>query len=217
MKKLFCAILFLGLGIISVFAAGDEPFFPVREGAVLTYADKNPKGKVLSYVVYTIEKVETAGDVISITYQIESLDDNKKLAFPPFYTTIKIEDGYVHFDATSCVANLVEGMEVTGRGIILPSNMKAGDVLDDYKIIITNLGMESVCSNINVSTLESITTDAGTFDCFKVDSSVATKVLFINTSGTTSVWYAHGIGDVKTNTYDKKGKLIQTRELVSLK
>lgn len=214
MKKLvFLALTFLGT--MSIFAQG-EPFFPCKKGIVLTYADKNPKGKVQSYLIYTVENVEISGNAMSVTYKTESLDEKKQAVMKPFMATVKIEDGYVHFDASSGVGQLTEGMEIKGRGVILPSDMKVGDVLDDYNIRIPNLGMESSCTNNNVTAAESITVEAGTFDCYKVETTIHSKVLFINTDGTTSVWYARNIGSVKTETYDKKGKLISVRELVAI-
>jgi hypothetical protein len=57
---------------------------------------------------------------------------------------------------------------------------------------------------------ERILTEAGEFDCFILEETIATKVMIMKDVEKTKSWYAYGIGLVKEITYDKKGKLIST-------
>ena len=68
-----------------------------------------------------------------------------------------------------------------------------------------------------VESIEEVTTPAGTFECFKLNYDVKSKIGFIKQNYKNSVWYAKGIGAVKTETYDKKGKLDGTTLLTKFK
>ena len=61
---------------------------------------------------------------------------------------------------------------------------------------------------------ENITVEAGTFRCYKVSQKTNSSVMGIKTEGITLTWYAKGVGAVKTETYDKKDKLLSTQELI---
>ena len=63
---------------------------------------------------------------------------------------------------------------------------------------------------------EKLTTPAGTFDCFIMEETVTTKAMMQKEVEKTVSWYAYGVGLVKENTYDKKGKLVSTTLLNSI-
>ena len=63
---------------------------------------------------------------------------------------------------------------------------------------------------------EKLTTPAGTFDCFILEETVTTKAMMQKDVEKTVSWYAYGVGLVKENTYDKKGKLVTTTLLNSI-
>lgn len=215
MKKL---IVIISMLVVSIGAMAVEPFFPTKKGMVLEYADKNSKGKIQSYSIITIQEVDYVDEAnMTVTYKLETLDEKKNPVLMIDALKVKIEEGYVHFDPTSNMGQIMEGMEIKGRGIILPSDIKTGDKLDDYNISVAAMAMEVNCTNINVTANENIDVDGTSYDCFKVETAVNSKVVFLKTQGTTSVWYARGIGDVKTETYDKKGKLLSSKELISVK
>ena len=63
---------------------------------------------------------------------------------------------------------------------------------------------------------EKLTTPAGTFDCFIMEETVTTKAMMQKEVEKTVSWYAYGVGLVKENTFDKKGKLVSTTLLNSI-
>ena len=95
-----------------------------------------------------------------------------------------------------------------GYYIEYPNDMKPGDALKDatMNLEIDNKGMKQTVamtvSNRKVEGKESVTTTAGTWDCFKISykSRIAIKTMGIgipiNIEGTE--WYAPGFGIVKT-------------------
>jgi hypothetical protein len=62
---------------------------------------------------------------------------------------------------------------------------------------------------------ESITTSAGTFECFKIVSESEMKMMVKKTSKT-AVWFAKGVGMVKMESYNKKNEVEASMLLTKL-
>ena len=108
-----------------------------------------------------------------------------------------------------------EDMDVSfeSEDLSLPADLNPGDVLKDASISISvsSGGMKIMSMNVSITDrkvegMESVTTPAGTFECARVSYNVVTKSMFTMTTKAVA-WYAKGIGTVKTEDYDKKGKL----------
>jgi hypothetical protein len=107
--------------------------------------------------------------------------------------------------------------------MMYPSGLSAGQTLDDASITIsagtggvTIMNLTVKIINRKVVGPETVTVPAGTFDCFKITYDMETKMMFkINTS--VAEYINMGAGNVKTETFDKKGKLIGSTVLTELK
>jgi hypothetical protein len=110
----------------------------------------------------------------------------------------------------------LDGAEASGTAMQIPNNLSVGQTLPDAsaKVKIGFINCSAQMTEGKVLAEESITTEAGTFDCYKVSQKTNAKAIGIKTEGTTLTWYAKGIGTVKTETLDKKGKVIQSQELI---
>nr|WP_302437408.1 hypothetical protein [Bacteroides intestinalis] len=215
MKKLFVTFTFLVIGLFVTQA--QEPFFAVKKGMILEYANKNAKGKINDGMRYTILETEVDGDNITVAYQVDLLDKKmEKINENPIEVKLKIIDGTIEFDPGSAFGKIMEGVEIKGTGLTLPENLSAGQKLKDYEMSITSLGVESKATNVIVESQEDITVEAGTFNAYKVTCNLNSKVLFIKTQGKSAAWYVRGIGHVRINNYNKKGKLISYTELINI-
>lgn len=215
MKKLFVTFTFLLIGLLV--AQAQEPFFANKKGMILEYANKSAKGKISDGVRYTILETEVDGDNIIVAYQVNLLDKKmEKINENPIEVKLKIIDGTIEFDPGSAFGKIMEGIEIKGTGLILPSNLSAGQKLKDYEMSITSLGVESKATNVIVESQEDITVEAGTFNAYKVTCDVKAKALFIKTQGKNAAWYVRGIGHVRINNYNNKGKLISYTELINV-
>jgi len=115
----------------------------------------------------------------------------------------------------------MEGMEVSMsniENINVPGNMRVGDKLPDahmdMKVSMGNVtvtDMKLVTRNRIVEARESITTPAGTFDCFKItyETAIDTRVMGINRKSLSKgvEYYAPGVGNVRSEYYDDRGRL----------
>ena len=220
MKKLVAVVILVVTAIGGIFA--QDLFFPTKEGLTLLYANLNAKGKVESYVRQTIRKVEGSGNNLSISYVGQTLDkDQKQIGDSPLEIpfTVTIANGVVEWDMKSFAAPGTEGfITIEGDKLRIPSTLSPGDKLDDAKFTMTmNMGFK-IKTEISITeqqclAIENVTVPAGTFKCHKVTQTSAATVMRKTTTTKSISWYAPGIGTVKSETYDAKGKLQSSMEL----
>ena len=214
------------LTLVAVIAATTlwaQPLSPAKEGVSLTYATKNAKGKVQSYSKQTVTSVEGSGNNFTITYSSEALDAKKKAqaGVPVLSYSYRVENGAVIIDPKALLNGLTTGSTdgaAEGTPMVLPANMKAGDVLPDCEVNmqiaflkISASYTEGVCEGE-----ESLTTEAGTFLCKKTKFRCKSSAMGIKTEMIVQAWYAPGVGLVKQDMYTVKGKLNTTQVLVEL-
>ncbi len=200
--------------------SGGTPFYPVKKGVVMTYASSTGKGKPASYTRTSITDVQWQDERnYSVTTSSEILDaDKNPMTSAPFTAGAKVENGIVTYDPKTMAGQLTEGMEISGDHFFLPDNITVGDRLPDYTMTVSIAGMKTVSENtgITVSGQETVTVSGNQIDCYIIESTVATSALGFKSSMTQKVWYGRGIGQVRTESYDKNGKLMSLQELVEL-
>jgi len=104
----------------------------------------------------------------------------------------------------------------------LPNNMQPGQTLKDADVTMSmDMGIMKLKTTMKMTdgkclAIEDVTTSAGTFTCPKITQTVSTSVMGKNSTSRTVSWYAPGIGTVKTETYDDKGQLKSSTELVEM-
>ena len=204
-------MLIVGIGKISA-----QTYMPERVGAKITYIDKNAKDKVLQGFRYEVTDVQKEDGKTIILFDIVVLDKKMKETGEVYKGRVWSAEGFFHSDVRYSLGSLAAVTNVDsikGHPIILPENPTNGEQLEDCKI--TGPGIRLENSNIKVTTGESITTNAGTFDCFRVDSDDFAQVLFVKQNLVTKQWWKLGVGAVKYESY-RKGKLQLNRELYSI-
>ncbi len=74
------------------------------------------------------------------------------------------------------------------------------------------MNMDMALTERIVETKETLTTKAGSFDCYKVSQNTAVTMDMMGMKRTTETssasWFAKGVGMVRTENYDKKGNLM---------
>lgn len=173
----------------------------------------NKKGDANGKQVYTVTDVTSNGDVITATVNSEMFDKKGK-SIAKGHSQIACNGGVMMIDMTMQLPQQQQEQfakaDVKADKIFIeyPNNMKAGDKLKDATLSmdIDNAGMKQninmVTSDRTVAAKESVTTTAGTWDCFRITykSKVTVKTMGIgmpfNIEGTE--WFAPGFGIVKT-------------------
>ncbi|MEX0289429.1 MAG: hypothetical protein AB3N14_09995 [Flavobacteriaceae bacterium] len=217
-----CIVLFLGNGLYS---QGCSKYYPMEEGTSFQYTNYNKKGKSDGTVDYTVADVSTDGAMTSAT-MLMKLKDNKGKEILQSDYKFSCSENVVRIDYQSLMSNQMlmqsqDGeMEISGNDIEIPNDLGVGQELADANVTV-KLSMSGINMNMSVNMInrkvekkESITTPAGTFDCFVLYSENETKVMMKQTFPS-RIWLAEGVGMVKQESYNKNGKLMGSTQLTA--
>jgi hypothetical protein len=215
--------------LIAIVLNAQETFFPTKEGTVLVYKSFDKKDKVTSMMKYTIKNLKTNGSDMDITYLCESLDPKEKLVFKE-EITIKQRGDKLYVDMGNFINKSVfqqngeipAEVEIKGNNMEIPLNPQPGDVLPDanvemaLKMGFVNMKVSAELTNRKVEAIEEIAVTGGNFKAYKFSSDVNSTAMGIKVKATNIDWYAKGIGTVKSESYDKNGKLQGRTELIEI-
>ena len=227
MKKL---LLITAIILCAIVLKAQETFFPTKEGTVLVYKTFDKKDKLTNTVQYTIKQVNISGSNMDVTYLCESIDPKDKLVFKE-EITIHQKGDKLYLDMSNFInkaafqqnGEIPANIEVTGNNMEIPLNPQPGDVLPDasvamaLKIGFINMKVSADVTNRKVEAIEDITVKGGAFKCYKFSSDINSVAMGIKVKAKSTEWYAKGIGTVKSESYDKEGKLQSHTELVELR
>ena len=226
MKALFLIATIL---LSSLLTQAQEIFFPSKEGVVLEYIVYDKKDRKTGTKRYTITEVTKTGDDMNITYLIEMMDKNEKVQYKD-EVTAHIKDEELYLDMTNMFKRAIlkekgeipKQLEITGNNIITPSNLDIGDVLPDSHVnMAVKKGIINIKISINITdrtveAFENIFVPAGSFEAYKITSNLSAKASIINRTSTSVEWLVKGVGMVRSENYDKKGRIESYTELVSI-
>lgn len=233
MKKyfiLFIALFIFNFGLHPSFDCSKMIFFTEGASIVLSSFDKDrkPNGTIKN----KYSKIKSVSEGTSTTVNSEFYDKKGKLQTSnEFAITCKAEALY--FDLKSLIPEQnqkpFEDMEMIleGSNLEYPSNISVGQKLNDAGLLISYksrsngspIPMMNISVNITnrkVEAKETVTTSAGTFDCYKITEDFETKTLF-KIKGKSINWFSFEVGSVKTESYKENGKLTGYTELTEIK
>lgn len=206
-----------------------KPYLPVDKGTTWEITNYSAKGKVAGRVTYElIDKVENGNDII-FTVKTITFDKKDKEIFTNTFEA-KCIDGKFDFDMAfkmdGGALKAYENMDVqvdASKFEIPDLDSTPGTQLEDGSLTVNvdtgSIGlfkMTVLVTDRIVETRQSLTTPAGNFDCIILSQKVSTK-LMIRIQGASKEWYAKNVGLVRSESYNKKGKLIGYSELTKIK
>lgn len=220
--------LFLFISFNQLFSQECQPYYLADEGAVREMASYDKKDKLTGTTVQTVKEIRVSGDKTEWTIGTVSKDDKgKEISSGDLH--MSCEGGIFKMDMKNFIdeetLKSFEGMEITmdATDLDYPAVLTAGQALKDGDITIkvTNQGMPVMTMVVRiydrkVEAAEDMTTPAGTFSCYKMTSTIETKTMFTIVAKSTD-WIAAKVGPVRSESYDKAGKLLSYMVLTSLK
>jgi len=225
-KILPTMLMILALGRMT--AQDCDPYFIVEKGSVREMASYDKKDKLTGTTVQTVKEVKTDGAKTEWTIGTVSKDEKGK-DVSSGDLKMSCEAGIFKMDMKNFVDQATmqsyEGMDVTidATDLDFPSSLTAGQTLKDGSISIKVLSSGMTVMNMvikvydrKVQGVEDITTPAGTFSCYKITSTIETKNMFTIVAKSTD-WMAKKVGTVRSESYDKDGKLMGYTVLTSMK
>lgn len=216
--KNITGLLIMLMVAISAKAQNCEGFFPMKQGAVIETQSFNPKDKLQGMHRQTILAVDQVDEGVAIKVKSEQLDEKGKPSFEQELNMRCVDDVF-YMDMKDMLDPKTMGgfqdMEVSVSGVDLefPGIMQVGQTLNNGNIKMsvsssgfTVMNMEVKILNRKVEAYEPVTTPAGTFDCFKISYDIEMKTV-VNVKAKGTDWVAKNVGVVKSEQYDKNGKL----------
>ncbi len=225
MKKSIVVILIVIIFAESAFSQNNcSKFYPLEEGSSFQYTMYDKKGKPDGTTDYKITKVSNSGDETTATMQMQFIDKKGKEVFNSDYSFTCTGDG-IKIDYNSILPKAMFEQfkdmeyEITGTDIEIPNDLSVGQELDDanvnMSISMAGMNMDVSVNMINrkVEKRESVTTPAGTFDCYVIYSDNESKTMGTSQIFPSRLWLAEGVGMVKQETYKKDGDLMSSMAL----
>jgi hypothetical protein len=213
MKKQTLLALLCSLLTIYGVAQDCKTFYYLQNNKTIEMTIYNKKGDESGKQVYTVTGVSNSGGATTGNVNSEMFDKKGK-SIGKAKGTIQCKGGVMMVDMKMNLAPQQQeqfaNADAKAENLYMeyPSNMKAGDKLKDASmdLEIDNSGMKQsvkmVISERSVEAKESVTTTAGTWECFKITYKGKMTIrtvgigIPVNVDGTE--WFAPGFGVVKT-------------------
>lgn len=205
-----------------------DDFFPQKEGMVLHYVNYDKKDKVTGSSEMSFKEKKQEDGFTSIVFMSKYSD---KKGEPIFENEVEVDckDGILYFssskflDPASMTAYESMEVEVDANHMELPLNGKAGTELQDGSVtaVVSNSGMKIITISVKVfnrkiESRETIDTPAGTFDCIKSSYDALSEIGFVKMNISAIEWYCPDVGTIRSESYNKNGKLTSYMVLESL-
>lgn len=202
-------------------------YYYLQNNKTIEMTVTNGKGKESGKMIYKVSDTKKSGGTVSATVNSEFVDSKGK-TITNATNNIKCANGVMQMDMKVFIPAAQQEQMKTGNAsasdvyLEYPSNMTVGDQLKDGLLNMDYESSSGLKSAIEISITErkveakeSVTTPAGTWECFKISShnKIVSKIAGIGIPIKMDVteWFAPGFGIVKTES--KTGKT----EITSIK
>ena len=227
--KTFASILLL-IFTISLSAQECDTYLLLKEGSSFEYTNYDKKGKPLTVGNHQAVSVSSDGGKYKSDIKLDVKDLKKGDTFTMEYE-VGCENGILSIDMSrffdSSQLMQYEGadfnIDIEGDMLYFPRDLVEGADLNDGNITIkvnkdgfTFITMKMTIFNRKVLGKESITTTAGTFNCQKVSYDFESKLGIIKVKGSAAEWYHDDRLIIKSESYNKKGKLLGSTALTKI-
>ncbi len=202
-------------------------YYPLEKGVKLEYTLYGNKDKVEGTQTQEITEVEQTSEGLNAKMHINFRDEKGKEVYEMDYGFLCVGN-VVRIDFQSLMSGPMieqfEGAEaeITGTDVEWPNDLSVGMELPDANVSMKmsmggiNMKMEMDITARKVEKKETVTTPAGTYDCFVVYSETHSKMMMANQTFPSRVWLAEGVGMVKNESYNKNGKLMNQMVLTGV-
>ena len=227
MKKIIVLTTMFLFATLITTAQDCKFYLPKIQGAQIEYKSYDGKDKLTGSTIQSIKEIKESGGFYTAWIETKSFDKKGKETGSNEYS-VKCENGTYSvdmksfMDAQTMAAYEDMDVKVNSDNIEIPANIKVGDELKDGKLEISvySEGMKimSMTTDITqrkVEAKEEITTEAGTFSCYKITYTITVKTMF-SVRMEAAEWIAEDVGTVKSETYSK-GKTMGYTLLTGIK
>jgi len=229
MKTCYVLIVLLFLSFLAVAQCND--YYVMEQGTEWIYEYVNGKGKSTGKSQQQVKVYQATATGFKATLHSAFINDKgKKVMEGDMEMTCA--NGVLMMDMRKFIPQEQQQafssyeMKIESENLELPSKLTPGQSLKNGSITMTAIGsplpmtLSVAITDRKVAGKESITTPAGTFDCYKITSKTTTQTrmgMNITFEFSTTEWIAEKVGMVKSESVDKNGKSSGYTILVSRK
>ncbi|GAA4274745.1 hypothetical protein GCM10022258_40410 [Aquimarina gracilis] len=203
----------------------------MKTGSTLEYTMYNRKGKKEGTTTHETLSVSGENNNLSAVIKATLTNEKNQETFSTQYNA-NCDNGlfsldmlrFFNFDKLSEHNKNNLSLKIDADVLEFPVGMKTGDHLNDGTISIkvnsdafTLVTMTFKVFNRQIVGEEQITTPAGSFLCQKVTFDFESKFGIINIKGTGKEWYYKDAVVVRSESYNRKGKLLDYHELSEIR
>lgn len=227
----------------AAFAQNLEPFFPSKVGTVLEYELRDAStGEPLMFTTDSlaefsgdfrnggakvVSSTRYAGDTL-VVKAVEPMKFENYEVIADFAALMEESLGDMVKQSLSIagagdsdmaeVDKMMDEVSISGECRGVPAELSPGMELPDYDVTVKIMFVSTKmnCRDRKVVGRETVTTPAGTFDCYVLEEKSTVKTMFANAKTNTKTWYARGIGMVRQESWDRK-KLVEVTELTAVR
>ena len=198
-------------------------YFCTKNGTELHYVNYDEAGQSVSNVTTTVKNVtnedgKTLADYYSKTVTTKTKNNTSYSLTQWSYdgnNTVCTEDLMYELQTPTLICTVLQLKRLCRKTGSLTeitllhcrTMQKQVNLCDrSYKLILNMLKNEINISGAAYMGNETVSTTAGKFDCIKISYLKRTKIVLKTTTLRITEWYAKGIGLVKSEAYDTKGK-----------
>jgi len=229
------SVIILVIGLVSVFASPAQvcnTYYFMKPKSTVEQSHFDDKGKLSLKTEFTVGDVKTVDNGSEAAVK-QKVYDKKGKVISEGAANIRCDGDNLYIDMKLTMpagpVSPTGNLEASSKKVYLPypRNLKAGDKLENAQFAMS-VDQGSIVQDIEIfvrnrkaEAEESITTPAGTWKCIKItyDMELITRAagirIPVRIKG--SEWYAPGFGVVKTESFNKNGKLTGTSEISSIK
>lgn len=215
------AIMFCGCLAMPLATEARVPYALTKPGSAREMLASDKDGNPLGYEVYEVTGTWVCGDTTFYGMNCYMLNkDHVNEGFTPMTLNVScFNGGTVDYSYAGAIFRSIinrlgkkgssqksiakSKIPTEGSFPMIPDDISVGDNLNDSKITMWVSGFALSISTFNRSVLsnEQVKTQAGTFDCMKVQEFVKFKIFIFSKTIRMITWYAPGIGEVKSEAY----------------
>ncbi|WP_123896825.1 TapB family protein [Aureibaculum marinum] len=200
-----------------------------KEGTLLEYTQFDKKGKEISKNSHKTKTVSNLEGKITAVIEFTTVTDKETTVSSEY--KVLCADGIIAIDMirffdNNQIANYSSNdfnVEMQGNLLEFPNNMESTVNLNEGAITVKvyNNDIKIVTATLNISNRkvlgkEEITTSAGSFACTKIAYDFESRIGFLKVKGSGVEWYNKDKVVVKSESYNKKGKLTGYQELTKI-
>ena len=196
-------------------------YYPITTGSYWETTQYDKKGKIESVSQMKVISYQENESGYNTSIKVANIDESG-IENGTAEVSMKCINGIFYYDmrnfiSTKTMSDSTPNMKIniTGNDLQYPSEINSGDVLPNANITFqtTSNGIPIISITVSITDRivmgkESITVPAGTFEVWKISYNLTSKTGFIKSNISAIEYISPGNGIVKSETYNKKGKLV---------